>query len=145
MNKNSLLFPLKSLSGEAFDPLLTYKGTPILMIFYHTSCLGCTGRALPLAFKLQKDHPSVQLVVIHTEFNSMKCSIDDILSVFTDRHPPFPIYLDENAFNFNYFEAQGTPHWLLFDKRGQLKHSIFGSQANAHNRLLYALEELLHN
>jgi len=44
--------------------------------------------------------------------------------------------------NYEKFKAEGTPHWLIFDKNRELKYSIFGSQANAHNRLLYALEEL---
>jgi thiol-disulfide isomerase/thioredoxin len=140
-----LEFPLKTFEGDHFDPLQTYSGKPILVIFYHTSCLGCTGRALPLAYELSKQNPKVQLIVVHVEFKSMICSKEDVLAIFTDQKPPFPIYFDQDAKNFLSFEAEGTPHWLLFNKNGNLTHSVFGSQDGAHNRLLYALAELEEN
>jgi thioredoxin-related protein len=40
------------------------------------------------------------------------------------------------------FKAEGTPHWLIFDEKGTLTHSIFGSMDGAQNRLYYALEEV---
>lgn len=135
-------FPLTTFDGDQFDPLETYTGKPVLIIFYHTSCLGCTGRALPLAYELSKQNPNVQLIVVHVEFKSMPCSKDEVLAIFTDQKPPFPIYFDNDAKNYVNFGAEGTPHWLLFNKTGNLTHSVFGSQEGAHNRLLYALAEL---
>ncbi|MCB9226602.1 MAG: TlpA disulfide reductase family protein [Chitinophagales bacterium] len=133
---------LKTFSGDSFNPLEAYKGEPILVLFYSTSCLGCTGRALPLAYKLSQENPNVKLVVVHVQFASMPFTQQEIMDIFTESKAPFPIYLDEDAINYHHFSAEGTPHWLLFDKNGKITHSIFGSQEGAQNRLLYALAEL---
>lgn len=135
-------FPLRTLNGEDFNPLKAFEGQIILVIFYHSSCLGCTGRALPLAYQLSREYSSVQLVVVHVDFKNRETTVDEINSVFTDKTPPFEIYRDENAQNFYHYHAEGTPHWLLFDTEGRLSHSVFGSQENVQNRLYYALEEI---
>lgn len=137
-----MTFPLKTMEGQYFDPLIKYNGSPVLVIFYHTSCLGCTGRALPLAYQFSGEYPHIQLVVVHVDFKNRISTVDEINSVFTDNTPPFEIYRDENGQNFYHYNAEGTPHWLLFDSEGHLRQSIFGSQENAQNRLYYALEEM---
>lgn len=136
-------FPLKTLDGLNYDPFHSIDGKGVLILFYHTSCLGCTGRALPLAWELSKEFPDILLVVVHVEFNSMKFSKNQILEVFTDNEPPFPIYLDELAQNYKYYQAEGTPYWLIFDRQGLLRHSVFGSQSGSQNKLYYALMELV--
>jgi hypothetical protein len=136
-------FPLKTLDGLSYDPLQSIDGKGVLILLYHTSCLGCTGRALPLAWELSKEFPDVLLVVVHVEFNTIKFSKDQIREVFTDSKPPFPVYLDELSYNYKHFQAEGTPYWLVFDRRGKLKHSVFGSQSGSQNKLYYALMELV--
>ncbi len=133
---------LYTLDGKPVNIFDLYKNQTILLLFYHTSCLGCTARALPLAYQLSKEFSAIQLVVVHIEFNNNRFSAREINEVFTDGVPPFEIYIDKNAHNYKQYHAEGTPHWLIFDNKGVLKHSIFGSQANAKNRLLYALEEI---
>lgn len=131
-----------TLDGKLFHSVVHHHSNAVLILFYHTDCLGCTGRALPLAYKLSLEFPDIQLVVVHVQFKSRSLSKNDILAVFTDNTPPFPIYLDENAAMYTKYKAEGTPHWLLFDKNGRLAHSIFGSMEGAQNRLYYALQEV---
>ena len=140
---NNLNF--QTMDGKLFEPIVNNPEKPVLILFYHTDCLGCTGRALPLAYQLSREFPDIQLVVVHVQFKSRPVSHDDILAVFTDKTPPFPIYLDENAAMYTKYEAEGTPHWLIFDSNGRLAHSIFGSMEGAQNRLYYALEEVVQN
>lgn len=135
----------QTMDGNLFQPVANNLSKPVLILFYHTDCLGCTGRALPLAYQLSREFPDIQLVVVHVQFKSRPVSRDDMLAVFTDKNPPFPIYLDENAAMYKKYEAEGTPHWLVFDKNGRLSHSIFGSMEGAQNRLYYALEEVCGN
>ncbi len=133
---------LKTVDGTTVNVLEKFNNKPILAVFYHTSCLGCTGRALPLAYDLSKEFSFVHLVVIHVGFRHLKVTKEEIYQVFTDGQPPFKIYIDEEAINYERYQAEGTPHWLIFDKNKELKYSVFGSQANASNRLYYALEEM---
>ncbi|WP_339920194.1 redoxin domain-containing protein [uncultured Flavobacterium sp.] len=124
------------------DLLKIYEGKAILAIIYNNQCLGCTGRAIPLAHQLQKENEAVQVVGIHTNFTNAKVTESEIKSIFTIDELPFPIFLDEDHSVYDQFESDGTPQWILITKDGILSRSIFGSQENAQNRLFYALQQL---
>lgn len=115
-------------------------GSKHLLLFYHTHCLGCTGRAIPLAYELQQNHPAIEVLLIHTNLGAFHPSANDILSVFVDAKSPMPIYIDEDAALYHHFHCEGTPHWIFLNEKGQVENSIFGSQANAQNRLMYMLD-----
>lgn len=38
------------LDGNPVDLMQKYSGKPLLLIIYNNDCLGCIGRAIPLAF-----------------------------------------------------------------------------------------------
>jgi hypothetical protein len=137
------VLPVFTLEGLPVDPLRQSAGSPTLVLFYHTACLGCTGRALPLGYALSKEYPALQWLVVHADFPSMPVSKNELLAIFTDAQPPVPIYRDPGAREYHRYAAEGTPHWLLFQSDGTLSHSIFGSQEGAQNRLYFALEECL--
>jgi peroxiredoxin len=124
------------------DLLDEFNGTNLLLIIYNNQCLGCTGRAIPLAYELQKEFSNIQVVGIHTNFNSSLVTEKDIKSIFTIPDLPFPIYIDPDHTVYDQFESSGTPQWILITKDGILSRSIFGSQDGAKNRLLYSLEQL---
>ncbi|RUA34209.1 MAG: hypothetical protein DSY77_06305 [Bacteroidetes bacterium] len=139
--------PIQSIIVQDFDYkdfnlLEKYKGKPLLIIIYNNQCLGCTGRAIPLAYEYQQEYPNLQVVGIHSIFNMKPVSEDDIKSIFTTKELPFPIYLDQNHQVYDQFESEGTPQWLLITSEGYLYRSIFGSQLGAQNRLMYALDAL---
>jgi peroxiredoxin len=133
---------VQDFKGNPIDLLKIYEGKAILAIIYNNQCLGCTGRAIPLAYQLQKENEAVQVVGIHTNFTNAKVTESEIKSIFTIDELPFPIFLDEDHSVYDQFDSDGTPQWILITKHGNLSRSIFGSQENAQNRLFYALQQL---
>ena len=131
------------LDGRKVDLLTEYKNKALVLIIYNNSCLGCTGRAIPLAYDFQQNNPSIQVIGIHSNFGGTKTTKEAIKSIFTSGEVPFPIYMDENHQVFDQFESAGTPQWILITPKGDLFRSIFGSQDGAQNRLFYAIEELV--
>ena len=131
------------LDGRKIDLLTEYKDKALVLIIYNNSCLGCTGRAIPLAYDFQQNNPSIQVIGIHSDFGGTKTTKEAIKSIFTSGEVPFPIYMDENHQVFDQFESAGTPQWILITPKGELFRSIFGSQDGAQNRLFYAIEELV--
>ncbi|SEF82481.1 TlpA family protein disulfide reductase [Flavobacterium urumqiense] len=133
---------VQDFNGNQIDLIKEYQGKAILAIIYNNQCLGCTGRAIPLAYQLQKENLGIQVVGIHSNFTHTKVTENDIKSIFTIEELPFPIFLDEGHLVYDQFDSEGTPQWLLITKEGRLSRSIFGSQEGAQNRLFYALEQL---
>jgi hypothetical protein len=133
---------VQDFNGNQIDLIKEYQGKAILAIIYNNQCLGCTGRAIPLAYQLQKENVGIQVVGIHSNFTHTKVTENDIKSIFTIEELPFPIFLDEGHLVYDQFDSEGTPQWLLITKEGILSRSIFGSQVGAQNRLFYALEQL---
>ncbi|HZK96728.1 MAG TPA: redoxin domain-containing protein [Prolixibacteraceae bacterium] len=129
--------------GNKVDLITKYKGLPLLLIFYNNACLGCTGRAIPLAYEFQQENPSIQVIGIHSNFGNAEVTKEDIQSIFTSGEVPFPIYIDKNHSVYDQFDAEGTPQWILITSEGELYKSIFGSQDGAQNRLSYAIEALI--
>lgn len=133
---------VQDFNGNKIDLLSKYKNEALLLLFYNNQCLGCTGRAIPLANKLQKQFKNIKVIGIHSNFGNNNITEKDIKSIFTIDYLPFPIYVDVNHKVYDKFKCEGTPHWIVISKDLKLSHSIFGSQTGAQNRLLYALEEL---
>jgi len=132
---------LKQLSGaKANFSEADFFEKPILLLFYNNQCLGCTGRAIPFAYKLQNEF-ACRLILIHSDFGRVSTE-EEIKSIFTVTEIPFEIYKDENHQLYNHFNCEGTPHWVLFNQQAEVIQSIFGSQANAQNRLFYSLDEV---
>lgn len=133
---------VKDFAQTKLDLLKIYTGKPLLIIIYNNQCIGCVGRAIPLANEFQKEFKNIQVVGLHTSFKEEVIREKDIRSVFTIEDLPFPIYIDSNRSVYDQFKSQGTPQWVLIQSNGQLYRSIFGSMADSKNRLMYALESL---
>ncbi|WP_436415982.1 TlpA family protein disulfide reductase [Petrimonas sp.] len=133
---------VKTLDGNTVNLMEIYAGNPLLILFFNIQCLGCVGRAIPLAYDYLQEFKNLNVVGIHTTFGKEVVTKDDIINIFTQKELPFPIYFDIEKLNYEKFECEGTPHWILTDKEGSVIRSIFGSQENAQTRLIYALEEL---
>ncbi|WP_452232263.1 TlpA family protein disulfide reductase [Lacinutrix sp. MEBiC02595] len=134
---------VKDLDGIPVDLMEIYKNKVLLLIIYNNDCLGCTGRAIPLAYDFQQKYPTIQVAGIHADFVNREGTKANIKSIFTSGENPFPIYIDAAHKVYDQFESEGTPQWLLITEKGELFRSIFGSQDNAKNRLYYALESLV--
>lgn len=135
---------LKTLeNNDIFLEELLVKEKVNLLLFYNTDCLGCTGRAIPFAYKISESNKEkLNLIVIHVDFAFKKHDKDEILDIFYSKKSPFSIYKDENASLYKVLGCEGTPHWIVLSKEGEVKKSIFGSQQNAQNRLHYYLDEV---
>jgi peroxiredoxin len=133
---------VQDFDNQELNLMEKYAGKPLLIIIYNNQCLGCTGRAIPLAYEYQQEYANLQVLGIHSIFNKLPVSEEDIKSIFTSGELPFPIYLDQEHKVYDQFNAEGTPQWLLITAKGHLYRSIFGSQLGAQNRLMYALDEL---
>ena len=134
--------PLVDLSekNQLFSDLL-HRDKLNLILFYNTNCLGCTGRAIPLAYQIQKEYDFISLIVIHSSFRPIPFTSEEVLSVFTDHESPFTIYRETNHELYDFFKCEGTPHWLIMDGKGEILHTFFGSQDGAQLKLRYAIEE----
>ena len=119
-----------------------YKNKNLLILFFNIQCLGCTGRAIPLAYKLNKEFKNIEVIAIHSNFSDHEIKKQDILDIFTIKTLPFSIYFDNGKKLFEEFKCEGTPHWILISQEGEIIRSIFGSQEGAQNRLYYALDEV---
>ena len=124
------------------DLIQACSGKPMLVLIYNNQCLGCTGRAIPLAHDFQQEFKELQVIGIHTNFNTEQVTEDDIKSIFTVDELPFPIYLDKDHKVYDQFNSEGTPQWLLITRERKLYRSIFGSQSGSQNRLMYALQDI---
>lgn len=143
MNNKIESILVKGLDGATVDLITAYKNQILLLILYNNDCLGCTGRAIPLAYEFQQNYPALQVLGIHSDFPNREGTKESIKSVFTSGEIPFPIYIDEHHQVFDQFKSEGTPQWLLITEKQELFRSIFGSQDNAQNRLYYAIESLV--
>lgn len=133
---------LVSLKGKSFFLReLIQEHSFNLILFYNTNCLGCTGRAIPLAYKLANDFDFINLIVIHSNFRPMPFTKDEVLSVFTNHESPMEIYRETKHELYDYFDCDGTPHWLIMTEHGEVVHSFFGSQDGAQLKLEYAILE----
>lgn len=129
--------------GKTINLMEQYKGQSLLLIIYNNRCLGCTGRAIPLAYDFDCEYPSIQVVGIHSDFGNEEASAQDIKSIFTAKEVPFPIYIDRDHKVYDQFDAEGTPQWIAIDKNGTLVRSIYGSQEGSKIKLGYTIDELL--
>ena len=145
MNETIQNISVLDLDGVSVDLMTVYKNQVILLIIYNNDCLGCTGRAIPLAYEFQQKYPDIQVAGVHADFFNREGTKANIKSIFTNGENPFPIYIDKHHQVYDQFKAEGTPQWLLISEKGELFRSIFGSQDNAKNRLFYALESLVEN
>jgi peroxiredoxin len=134
---------VNDLDRRKIDLMTKYAGKPLVLIIYNNACLGCTGRAIPLAYEYQQKNDAIQVIGIHSNFGGEEISKEDIRSIFTSGEVAFPIYIDKDHKVYDQFNSEGTPQWILITSKGELFRSIFGSQDGAQNRLSYALEALI--
>ncbi len=131
------------LDHRPVDIMVKYQGSHLLIIFYNNTCLGCTGRAIPLAYQYHRDYKNLQVIGIHSEFGGNLSTKEDIASIFTIEEVPFPIYIDPELKMYDRMNAEGTPHWVLINKEGEVFRSFFGSLGDSRNRLSYAVEAMV--
>ena len=137
---------LLSIDSEEVPKNEDFLGKPLLILFFNLGCPGCKGRALPYANRVVVENgDNINVVGIHTRFEGPAYTKADFDKAREEYFIRFPFYVDANlAETFDKYQAGGTPHWVLVDKNGILKFSIFGSDPNnALLRLDLYIQELL--
>lgn len=132
---------VKTIDGQPTNIFENHENKNLLILFYNNNCLGCTGRAIPLAYKAMQEFSEIQVVAIHSNFGK-SATKEEILEIFTSKELPFPIYIDENHKIFDLYQCEGTPHWVIINRNQQVVKSFFGSQEISQTRLWYSLNEL---
>ncbi|MCB0105653.1 MAG: TlpA family protein disulfide reductase [Caldilineaceae bacterium] len=116
------------------------RGQWSVLLFFHIGCAGCTGRAIPFTRELAARYPNVNLVAIHTDFES-NTTREQLKAVVDYFALPYPVLRDNGAATFRHYGAEGTPHWFLLDPNGVIQKSFFGSLGTALMRIDYTLGE----
>jgi len=119
---------------------------PLLILFFDLGCPGCLGRAIPFANRMVYEHnQKLNVLGIHVNFGNNDFSEEDFSRYRKELTIRFPFFKDYNYdTTFLNYGAGGTPHWIVVDKNGIVKYSIFGSDPNnALLRLDYVITELL--
>lgn len=122
-----------------------FLGKPVVLLFFSLTCPGCLGRAIPFANRIVVEHGDfVQVMGIHTHFEGPETSLKTLKDARDEYVIRFPYYQDSGlAATFHAYRAGGTPHWIVVDKNGIVKESLFGSDPNrALLKLDYLLDEL---
>lgn len=119
------------------------------MMLFNLECAGCISRGVPFLKRLAAEHgDALQLVMVHTAYGHRQHPREELVRAIERFAGTFaklrvPIALDVRGDLAEAWGAEGTPHWFVYDARGRLARSIYGSQENARTRLAYLIEELL--
>lgn len=122
--------------------LETYRGRPIILLFFNIGCHGCMTRGLPVAAEIARQYPHIQVIGIHSNFGAFGRGPEQVAAALEKFDINFPVLLDDGHATFDSYQAEGTPHWVFIDSDGQVSKSIFGSQPNALLRIEYTLIEM---
>lgn len=123
---------LETIFGEDVPTTQSYKGKPLLIMFFSLGCPGCLGRAIPYANRIVYEHGDlINVVGIHTNFEGVDFPLQKFEKAKEEFFIRFPFYKDANYdTTFLDYGAGGTPHWFLVDREGMVVYSIFGSDPN---------------
>jgi peroxiredoxin len=135
---------LETIHGETVPTLTSFRGKPLLILFFDMDCPGCKGRAIPFANRLIVEKRGVEIIGIHSKFKGGPIDWQELKDAKQKYYFRFPYFQDAQlSSTFFRFRALGTPHWFLLDENGKTVFSLFGSDPN--NGLLkldLAIEEL---
>ncbi len=122
---------------------------PGIVMFFNLECPGCISRGIPFLKQLVREYgDNLQAMTVHTAYGHKLYQRDEVLpqlEYFARDYAklPFPVALDLSGELAQDWGVEGTPHWLVFDAKGEQIRSIYGSQDGARMRLEYLMEELL--
>jgi thiol-disulfide isomerase/thioredoxin len=120
---------------------------PGLVQFFNLQCPGCVSRGIPFMKRLHGEYgEAVTLLAIHTSRGHRfypRPEVELQLVKFARDYArlPFPVALDLGGEVAEFWQTEGTPHWLAFAPGGELLRSVYGSQEGAQTRLEYLLGE----
>jgi cytochrome c biogenesis protein CcmG, thiol:disulfide interchange protein DsbE len=120
MNPAAPDFSLPEVDGTQVD-LQSYRGRPVLLVFWTTSCPICQ-RELPLLNQLEPDFRNnhVSLVAIHLG------SADDAREYMSNNRIRLTSLSDSDGVVERAYRVGGVPKLVLIDADGRIKHDTSG-------------------
>lgn len=123
---------LEPIFDEIVPSLQSFRGKPLMILFFSLGCPGCLGRAIPYANRLVYEYgEQLPVVGIHTNFEGVDFEKSRFEQAQKEFYIRFSFFKDYN-FNTTFldYQAGGTPHWILLDREGKIAYTIFGSDPN---------------
>jgi len=139
---------IETIFGDKIPAVESYKGKPLLILFFSLGCPGCLGRAIPYANRVVYENgEKINVLGIHTNFEGIDFPKERFENAKEEFYFRFPFFKDKNYdTTFLNYGAGGTPHWILVRENGMVEYSIFGSDPNnALLRLDLKINELLNS
>lgn len=125
----------KWLNSDSPLSLESLRGKVIAIHAFQMLCPGCVLHGIPQAQKLfETFNPEhVQVLGLHTVFEHHEAMEEKSLRAFLHEfRVKFPVGIDSPSPNqkipqtMSLYQTQGTPTWLIFDRKGELKVHAFG-------------------
>lgn len=125
----------KWLNSDTPLSLESLRGKVIAIHAFQMLCPGCVLHGIPQAQKLFEifNPEHVQVLGLHTVFEHHEAMEEKSLRAFLHEfRVKFPVGVDSPSTNqripqtMNLYQTQGTPTWLIFDRKGELKVHAFG-------------------
>lgn len=115
--------------------LAALRGKVVVVMAFQMLCPGCVSHGIPQAKKIRKLFAlsDVAVLGLHTVFEHHAVMGEDALHAFIDQYKlDFPVGIDKASESATVprtmarYAMRGTPTLLLIDRRGALRHHIFG-------------------
>ena len=119
-----------------------------MVMFFNLECAACISRGVPFLKRVARAYgDKLIILMVHTAYGHKHYPRDEVVPTlvhFTKEFAniPFPVALDLNGELAERWGVEGTPHWFVFDRAGEVVRSIYGSQGGAQTRLEYLLAEV---
>jgi peroxiredoxin len=120
MNPSAPNFSLPEVDGAQVD-LQSYRGRPVLLVFWTASC-GICQRELPLLSQMEPDFRShhIKLVAIHLG------ATDEAREYMSTNHIRLTSLSDSDGTVGRAYRVGGVPKLVLIDADGRIKHNTSG-------------------
>lgn len=125
----------KWLNSDTPLSLESLRGKVIAIHAFQMLCPGCVLHGIPQAQKLFEifNPEHVQVLGLHTVFEHHEAMEEKSLRAFLHEfRVKFPVGIDSPSPNqripqtMSLYQTQGTPTWLILDRKGELKVHAFG-------------------
>lgn len=123
------------LNATQAPTLASLRGRVVAVYAFQMLCPGCVSHGIPQAKGIRQlfGHDEVAVLGLHTVFEHHEAMNEGALAAFVHEYRiGFPVGIDRPGESgpvprtMERYGLRGTPTLLLFDRRGVLRHSLFG-------------------
>lgn len=124
------------LNADASLNLAALRGKVVALYAFQMLCPACVSHGIPQAKKIRKifERSEVEVLGLHTVFehHAVMGSREALAAFMHEYRIDFPVAMDRPSpsgpipLTMAQYDLRGTPTLLLIDRRGLLRHQIFG-------------------